>query len=181
MSPFIRCTRFIRLFCVFATAGRVSARGSRTRSIGPSHPSPSAVLPLLLFVAGLCAAPTAQAASADDAKGLWLSADGGAIIEFKPCTDGGSSLCGRIVWDKDAGHANDTCGIQVAQLNRYEDEAWRDGWVFDPRDKKKYKGALRIKQGDLHLRAFIGSEILGQTEQMKRVSALPATPVCGKS
>ena len=130
----------------------------------------------ILCIAALPA--PALAAGPDDAKGLWLSADGGAVIEFKPCADKPSALCGRIVWDKDAGQANDTCGIQVAQLERYDNEAWRDGWVYDPRDRKKYKGALRVKGGDLHLRAFIGTEILGQTEQMKRVAALPATPVC---
>ncbi|PIM52789.1 hypothetical protein CS062_12945 [Roseateles chitinivorans] len=133
------------------------------------------------IVAVLCIAALsapALAAGPDDAKGLWLSADGGAVIEFKPCGDKPSALCGRIVWDKDAGQANDTCGIQVAQLERYDNEAWRDGWVYDPRDRKKYKGALRVKGGDLHLRAFIGTEILGQTEQMKRVAELPATPVC---
>ncbi|WP_431256637.1 DUF2147 domain-containing protein [Roseateles chitinivorans] len=125
------------------------------------------------FIPGL-----AMAIGPDDAKGRWLSADGGAVIEFKPCDDKPAALCGRIVWDKDAGKANDTCGIQIAQLDRYENEAWRDGWVYDPRDKKKYKGALRVKGGDLYIRAYIGTEILGQTEQMKRVAELPATPVC---
>jgi uncharacterized protein (DUF2147 family) len=130
----------------------------------------------VLCIAALSA--PALAAGPDDAKGLWLSADGGAVIEFKPCADKPSALCGRIVWDKDAGQANDTCGIQVARLERYDNEAWRDGWVYDPRDRKKYKGALRVKGGDLHLRAFIGTEILGETEQMKRVAEVPATPVC---
>jgi len=134
-------------------------------------------LTLTAAAIALLSTPT-LAASPDDAKGLWLSADGGAVIEFKPCTEKPSALCGRIVWDKDAGTSADTCGIQVAQLDKYENEAWRDGWVYDPRDKKKYKGALRVKSGDIHLRAFIGTEILGQTEQMRRVAELPASPVC---
>ena len=132
-------------------------------------------------IATLCLAllpGLATAVGPDDAKGRWLSADGGAVIEFKPCEDKPAALCGRIVWDKDAGKADDTCGIQIAQLDRYENEAWRDGWVYDPRDKKKYKGALRVKSGDLYLRAYNGTEILGQTEQMKRVAELPASPVC---
>src|SRR5262245_58482839 len=116
------------------------------------------------------ALPAASAAGPDDAKGLWMTAEKDAVIEFKPCADRAESLCGLIVWDKDAGKANDTCGVQIARLDRYDNEAWREGWVFDPRDNKKYKGALRVKSGDIHLRAFVGTEILGQTEQFKRVA-----------
>lgn len=107
-----------------------------------------------------------------------MTAQNDAVIEFKSCGEGASALCGRIVWDKDAGTSNDTCGVQVAQLNRYSDDAWRDGWVYDPRDKKKYKGVVRVKSGDLYIRAFVGVEVLGETEELTRVPALPATPVC---
>ena len=132
------------------------------------------------------AAWSAAAAGPDDAKGLWQTAEATrhdllariAVIEFKPCADRPAALCGRIVWDKDAGTPADTCGVLIAQLERYDNEAWRDGWVYDPRDKKKYKGVLRVKSGDLHIRAFVGVEVLGQTEQLKRVTALPDTPVC---
>ncbi|MGJ3701224.1 DUF2147 domain-containing protein [Variovorax sp. AFSI2.2] len=120
----------------------------------------------------------ALAAGPDDAKGLWLAAEKDAVLEFKPCADTPTALCGHIVWDKDAGQPNDTCGVQIARLERYESEAWRDGWVYDPRDGKKYKGALRVKSGELHIRAFLGAEILGQTERLQRIAAPPETPVC---
>jgi uncharacterized protein (DUF2147 family) len=68
--------------------------------------------------------------------------------------------------------------VQIAQLERYDNGAWRDGWVFDPRDGKKYKGVLRTKGSELHIRAFIGVEVLGQTEQLTRTAALPASPAC---
>lgn len=139
--------------------------------------APSLVLLLALAAAAAAAGP-AVAASPDDARGLWLTAEKDAVIEFKSCADRASALCGTIVWDKDAGTPVDTCGVRIAQLERYENEAWRDGWVYDPRDKKKYKGAVRVKEGVLNVRAFIGAEILGQTEQMTRVQALPATPQC---
>ena len=135
-------------------------------------------IPTFLALALAAASMAAAADGPDDAKGLWLTAEGDAVLRFEPCADKPTALCGRIVWDKDAGKANDTCGVQIAQLERYADGAWRDGWVFDPRDGKKYKGALRIKSGDLFLRAFIGAEILGQTEQFKRVAQLPASPAC---
>lgn len=127
---------------------------------------------------GLLTVAGAQAAGPDEAQGLWMTAEKDAVIEFKPCADAPSALCGQIVWDKDAGTPADTCGVRIAQLARYENEAWRDGWVYDPRDKKKYKGVVRVKSGDLAIRAFVGVEVLGQTEQLKRVTALPAAPVC---
>lgn len=137
-------------------------------------PGPFRLAPLLALGIAL----PAISASPEDAKGLWLTAAKDAVIEFKPCADKAGAMCGQIVWDKDAGQPIDTCGVHIARLERYENEAWRDGWVFDPRDGKKYKGALRVKAGDLYIRAFIGTEILGQTEQLKRVTTLPASPVC---
>lgn len=135
-------------------------------------------LTTLMSAAFLSSVSSAHAAGADDARGLWMTAQNDAVIEFKPCPDEASALCGQIVWDKDAGTPVDTCGVQIAQLKRYDSDAWRDGWVYDPRDKKKYKGVVRTKGGDLYIRAFVGMEVLGQTERLKRVSVVPATPAC---
>ncbi|MFT7772194.1 DUF2147 domain-containing protein [Roseateles sp.] len=139
----------------------------------PRYAAALAVLISVIYVPAIAASP-------DDAKGLWLTAEKDGVLEFKACEARPSALCGTIVWDKDAGGPKDNCGLQVAQLDRYENEAWRDGWLFDPRDNKKYKGVLRVKQGVLHLRAFVGAEILGQTEQMTRVADLPTSPQCKK-
>ncbi|HLO96716.1 MAG TPA: DUF2147 domain-containing protein [Burkholderiaceae bacterium] len=136
---------------------------------------PRPLLPALLLAA---VATSASSEGSEDAKGLWLSAEGDAVLRFEACADQPAALCGAIVWDKDAGKPNDTCGVQVARLERHAEGAWRDGWVFDPRDGKKYRGILRVKGGDLFIRAYVGAEILGQTEQLKRVAKLPAAPVC---
>ena len=138
----------------------------------------------LCAAACLAAAATltpAFGAGPDDARGLWLSAAEDAVLDFQPCADIPGALCGRIVWDKDAGTPKGACGVTVAQLSRYDADAWRDGWVFDPRDGKTYKGVLRIKGGELHLRAFVGTELLGQTERLRRVQAIPAQPTCPKA
>ncbi len=123
-------------------------------------------------------AVSAQAAGPDDAKGLWMTAESDAVIRFAPCAEAPGALCGTIVWDKDAGTPADTCGVRIAQLARYDKDAWRDGWVYDPRNDKKYKGVVRAQADELRIRAFVGVEILGQTEQLKRVATLPAAPVC---
>lgn len=131
-----------------------------------------------VYALAASAAIQVHAASPTDVQGLWLTAAKDAVIDFAPCADKTGALCGRIVWDKDAGTATDTCGVVIAQLDRYDDGAWRDGWVYDPRDKKKYKGVVRVKSGELHIRAYVGVEILGQTEQLTRVATLPTTPTC---
>lgn len=131
-------------------------------------------LTLAACLAACVALPT-HAATARDAYGTWLSADQGAIIEFKECADAPGVLCGQIVWDKDAGTAADACGVRIARLKRWDGEAWREGWVHDPRSKKNYKGVLRTQGDKLTLRAFVGVEVLGETEEMTRAAA-PAKP-----
>ncbi|MDE2429509.1 MAG: DUF2147 domain-containing protein [Burkholderiales bacterium] len=121
------------------------------------------------------------AKSQTDAQGFWLSADKAAVIEFKECTDAAGSICGKIVWDKDAGTSKDACGVLIAKLARYDNDAWKNGWVFDPRTGKYYKGTVRVKGEKneiLAMRAFIGTELLGETEEMTRVSSVQ--PGCKK-
>jgi uncharacterized protein (DUF2147 family) len=113
-------------------------------------------------------------AGEDPVPGLWLSADKAAVIEFKPCTDPKDALCGTIVWDKDAGTPDDACGVMIAQLKTRQDDTWRNGWVHDPRTKKNYKATVRTKGGNLMVRAYIGTELLGETEVLTRVNAIPA-------
>ncbi len=138
------------------------------------HGDPAPVVRAWALVLACLTGTGAQAASAQDANGLWLSADKAAVIQFAPCADAQGALCGKIVWDKDANTPADACGLTIAKLTRYEDEAWRNGWVLDPRTNKHYKGALRVRADVLSLRAYIGTELLGETEQMTRVQALPA-------
>ncbi len=127
--------------------------------------------PLLTTLLLACCA--GAQASQDSARGLWLSADKAAVIEFNACADSPAALCGTIVWDKDAGTPADACGVMIAKLKSFEDDAWRNGWVHDPRTKKNYKGIVRVKQDTLFVRAYIGTELLGETEEMTRVQAVP--------
>lgn len=146
---------------------------------------PAMAQPLALTLAAasvlLAGLSRAQAASPDDSNGLWLTAEQDAVVEFKPCSSKPSALCAHVVWDKDAANPSNSCGLQVAQFERYAQEAWREGWAYDPRDNKKFKAVLRLKNGELHLRAFVGAEVLGQTAQFTRVSTLPEGPGCKKS
>ncbi|MFS2199007.1 DUF2147 domain-containing protein [Pseudomonas sp. Pseusp3] len=133
---------------------------------------------LLLSLALMCTGKIFAAAGPLDAKGLWLTAEKDAIIKLDDCTAKAGAICGQIVWVRDVASTTSDCGVQIMQLDRYEKDAWRDGWVYDPRNQKKYKGVVRVKEGNLNVRAFVGSEILGQTEQFERVEKLPPAPVC---
>lgn len=142
---------------------RLPTYRSRRRSLGTVW---------TLVLAGL-APLAAHCASATDAHGLWLSGDKAAVIRFAPCMDVSTALCGQIVWDKDAGTPEDACGVTIARLGQYSEDAWRKGWVLDPRTAKHYKGVLRVSGDVLALRGFVGVEILGETEQMTRVQSVP--------
>ena len=131
-------------------------------------------IPLL----ALSAFQPAVAGSSNDVKGLWRSADGEGIIEFKNCMEDASSMCGTIVWETTADKPDTSCGVRISKLKHYDGEAWRDGWVFDPRTGKHYKGAVRRNEKGILIRAYIGTEMLGESEQLTPESALPASPVC---
>ena len=140
-------------------------------------PSHRLIPPLAAALLALAAAG-ARADGPQDVAGLWLSADKDAVIEMKACDEDGSTMCGTIVWDKDAlpasGKSTNDCGKRIAKLKKFDDGAWRDGWVHDPRDNKTYKGVVRVKDGRLNIRAFLGVEVLGQTEELTHTDTLPA-------
>jgi uncharacterized protein (DUF2147 family) len=129
----------------------------------------------LVTVGALCLSSQAtHAASALDAKGLWLNADKGPVIEFTDCHDTPGTLCATVVWEKDAGATLDTCRLLIARLKKNDDQTWRDGWVHDPRTKRNYKAALRVNIDTLSMRTFIGAEMLGESGEMSSVAVLPA-------
>jgi uncharacterized protein (DUF2147 family) len=127
-------------------------------------------------VAALLAAPLA-AQTPEAAHGLWLAAQKDGIVEINPCADEPGALCGSVVWDKDASvdpPRPGDCGVRVFKLRRFDDGAWRDGWIHDPRDKKNYKGLLRTEGNTLTMRAYIGVQVLGKSETFTRVDRVPA-------
>jgi uncharacterized protein (DUF2147 family) len=101
-------------------------------------------------------------------QGWWWTADRAAVIEFKPCSEAPQAVCGEIVWDKDQGSPTDACNVRIAKLRRWESGAWRDGWAYDPRTRKHYKAIARATAEVLQLRAYVGTELFGETEALQR-------------
>ncbi|WP_237882326.1 DUF2147 domain-containing protein [Pseudomonas sp. PGPR40] len=133
---------------------------------------------LFLSLVLMCSGRSFAAAGPMDVKGLWLTAEKDAVVKLDDCPARAGAICGQVVWVRDVASLTSDCGVQILQLDRYEKDAWRDGWVYDPRDHKKYKGVVRVKEDHLNVRAFVGAEILGKTEQFERIDTLPPAPVC---
>lgn len=126
-------------------------------------------------------------ASSDKAHGLWLTANGNAIVEMAPC---GSKTCGRMVWvanPRDAAgqlklDANNTdpakkvrpiCGLQlIGGMKLAKTGQWRDGWIYNPRNGKTYGAEINaVSDGKLKVRGYLGLPLLGQSQTWTRVTS----------
>ncbi|HCE90967.1 MAG TPA: DUF2147 domain-containing protein [Acidovorax sp.] len=119
--------------------------------------------------------------SADDFVGYWKTAQGDGIVQLKRCplykNAPPTALCGVIVWDAEVDNPQRNvsldCNRKVFEASKFDGAAWTDGWAFDTRKRKFYTARLRMKGENLHLRAYVGSEINGETEVFTRVAQVP--------
>lgn len=129
----------------------------------PGRPRRAAILALGLG-AGLAAA---EAPSGDPAFGLWLTANGRAIVEIGSC-DGGDAACGRIVWTAGQGG---TCGRgMLAGLVRAAPGRWTGGTLTDPRDGTRYSAEIRAEGDSLTLRGYVGLPLFGRSQIWTRAA-----------
>lgn len=134
------------------------------------------VLPLL------CVDFALAGVGSDEFLGYWKTPEGDGIVQLKRCAlyrdAQPTALCGVVVWDSDAANPNRTiplaCNRKVFEAAKFDDGVWKDGWAFDTRRKKFFSVKLRLKDDNLHVRAFVGSEMNGDTEIFTRVTTVPA-------
>lgn len=141
----------------------------------PAAPKARHVLGSLIIV-GLGVGTPARAADLEGFGGHWVTQDQ-SIVEVKSCPDA-RSLCAYLVQAREYGlddrnpdpelRKRPICGLPILELKRFSDGVWRDGRVYDPEAGKTYKAALRMREGKLFLRAFIGTEVFGETETWTR-------------
>jgi uncharacterized protein (DUF2147 family) len=138
----------------------------------------------LLKAVAVCAAigaAQAQDRAADDFVGHWITAQGDGIVQLIRCPlykdAPPTALCGAIVWDAEVNNPNRStaldCNRKVFQATKFDNGVWKEGWAFDVRTRKFHSARLRLKDGNLHVRAFVGSEINGTTEVFTRVDTVP--------
>lgn len=126
----------------------------------------------------------AQAQAAEEFFGNWITLDGEGIVRIERCgpVHGDSEIsksmaCAMIVWDKIAADVKSTkrhdCYRLVGRFKKFSSGIWEEGNTFDPRTQKSYRGKVRLKDGRLYLRSYIGNELFGETEIFKRVQIVP--------
>jgi uncharacterized protein (DUF2147 family) len=119
-----------------------------------------------------------------EALGYWSTQGGHGVIEITRC---GDDLCGRIVG---IGRAPDEpvptdvqgrsqCGLPIISDARPESDGSWLGRITDPRNGRTYQAKFWVDEtGRLHLRGFIGTPLLGQTQIWDRFSG-QLTGQCG--
>lgn len=118
---------------------------------------------------------------ADDFVGYWMTAQRDGVVQLARCPlykdAPPTGLCGVIVWDAEVENPNRSqaldCNRKVFEATKFDSGVWKDGWAFDTRTRKFHSARLRLKDGNLHVRAYVGSEINGATEVFTRVDAVP--------
>lgn len=56
-----------------------------------------------------------------------------------------------------------------------EKTKWKDGKIYDPGNGKTYSCNLELKEGELHIRGFVGIPLFGRTTVWKRPSKTSAS------
>lgn len=118
---------------------------------------------------------------ADDFVGHWMTLQRDGIVQLTRCplykNAPPTALCGVIVWDAEVDNPKRSnaldCNRKVFEATRFDNGVWKDGWAFDTRTRKFHSARLRMKDGNLHVRAYVGSEINGATEVFTRVADIP--------
>lgn len=126
---------------------------------------------LATMPAARAARPT-PAPPPDQVQGNWATEDGGGVIALAPCADA-AALCGRIVGIRRPPGAPvpPRCGVVILRNQKpAEDGSWR-GDVFDPRSGRTFGARLWLDDaGNLRVRGFLLSPLLGQTQIWHRYS-----------
>jgi len=139
----------------------------------------------VLCVSGMVSAQ----ADADRIIGVWLSQDKDGKIEIYKTAS--YTYCGKMVWTKRGFYEADGKTLRTdihhpnpAQRTRplknlvllsdfvYRDGHWEDGTIYDPRSGKTYKCHMKLEEGNLHIRGYIGISLIGKTTRWTR-STLP--------
>jgi uncharacterized protein (DUF2147 family) len=112
---------------------------------------------------------------ASDVDGIWIIR--GLGLHIFDCQ---LSVCGQIVWIRDAAQRASQCGMTIIWgLEAKGPAEWTGGSILDPNDGKTYRlSATYQPDGTLHARIFVGFPLLGKKEILKRVDVRELTGRC---
>ena len=143
----------------------------------------AAVLAVGVHAAPLVGPGLAQSAPTDIV-GVWIDHTNQGAVEFYLC---GERLCGRIAWIKEpfdakgrpmtdsqnsdrAKRNRPMCGLQlVGDLARTANNAFENGWIYNPDDGDTYSVEVRLASPNVLLvHGYLGMKILGETFTWRR-------------
>lgn len=126
----------------------------------------------------------AQSVEGDKILGIWSSEDKTGKIEIYKS---GNKYFGKLIWGKTMYEAGGTTSRKdeknldaklksrnlkdMVMLTNflYNDGVWEDGKVYDPYNGKTYSSTLKLKDGKLNIRGYIGISLLGRTTVWQRI------------
>jgi uncharacterized protein (DUF2147 family) len=120
---------------------------------------PKRYLPFAAFAIFMATGFSASAQTAPT--GLWYDHTGRGAVEITRC---GQSLCGHLVWLKDAGD-NEVCGRQIiGDVRPVAGGKWDNGWIYDPEKDAKYDVELTLLgSGKLKVLGYAGTKLFSET------------------
>lgn len=109
-------------------------------------------------------------ANAQEPAGVWLTQDKDAQIEIYKISSG--IYEGKIIWVKSTKpEAQKRIGTKILSAFKKKDtKTYESGRIFHPGQNKHYDGIITMKSDKLlHLRGYVGTPMLGQTQTWTRV------------
>ncbi len=124
------------------------------------------ILRAIALTAGMAATATS---AQSDPKGVWIDHTGRGAVEIADC---GGSLCGHVVWIKDAKNKQ-ACRTQIIGNARpVGSNTWDRGWIIDPDDNARYSVELKpVGEDRLRVTGYMGSKLFSETMMWKRAPA----------
>lgn len=126
----------------------------------------------------------AQTPESDKILGVWLSEDKTGKIDIYKAN---GKYFGKLIWGKTMYEADGTTSrkddknkdekLRTRNLKDlvmlydfvYHDEVWDGGQIYDPYSGKTYSCTLKLKEGKLNIRGYVGISLLGRTSVWERV------------
>ncbi|MFL5730136.1 MAG: DUF2147 domain-containing protein [Cytophagaceae bacterium] len=123
--------------------------------------------------------PVSAQTEADEVLGSWYTASGNSRILIYKC--GQNQYCGKVEWLKNPerdGHqkvdarnpdeslrSRPIIGLQIMHGFTFHNSGkWENGKVYNPQNGKTYSAKMKLHEGKLELRGYLGVSILGKTE-----------------
>ncbi|WP_309643396.1 DUF2147 domain-containing protein [Phenylobacterium sp.] len=132
----------------------------------------------LLAAFVLALAPTMSVAAPASPQGRFLTASGNVEVQIQPC---GAALCGDVVRvlanrsmsDQKAPAAAAPAGVGLRLISDLKPSGaeWQ-GKIFNREDGKTYDCIVRpLPNGNLEVRPYVGTPLIGKTQNWTRVPA----------